>query len=134
MCIFFIFPENRIRFFDVLVINKSGFLHTTADRKPTHTGRYLHFDSNHLFHVKMGVIQSLVNTANLLWQNEQDSKTEMKIVREDLLSNAYPMNLVGSIMCKKPTNETQFDNSNGRPLSVVSIQNGQKQYCCPALQ
>jgi hypothetical protein len=44
----------------------------------------------------------------------------MKIVRKDL-SNAYPINLVESITYKKPINETELNNSNGRPLGMVSI-------------
>jgi hypothetical protein len=70
---------------------------------------------------KRGVIQSLVNGVSLLCQNEQDQKTEMKIVRKDLLPTAYPTNLVESIMCEKSINQTEFNNSNGRPLGMGSI-------------
>jgi hypothetical protein len=59
--------------------------------------------------------------ASLLCQNEHDSKTEIKIVRKDLLSKAYSINLLKSIMYKKRINETVFNNSNRRPLGMDSI-------------
>jgi hypothetical protein len=80
-----------------------------------------YFDSNHPVHVKRGVVQSLVNRANLLCQNEQDLKAEMNTVRKELLSDACPTNFVGSVMCNKPVKEIKQKNSNGRFLGMVSI-------------
>jgi hypothetical protein len=46
----------------------------------------------------------------------------MKRVRKDLLSNAYAINLVESIMYRKPINETELNNSSGKkPLVINSI-------------
>jgi hypothetical protein len=53
--------DSTIAFFDVLVIRKGMTLSTKVYRKPTHTGRYLNFNSNHPPHVKRGLIQSLHN-------------------------------------------------------------------------
>jgi hypothetical protein len=113
--------NGSLLFFDVLIRKKSGFLHSTVYRMATHTDRCLRFDSNHPLHVKRYIIQSLYNRDNLLCQNEQDRNTEMKVVRKDLLSNPYQINLLGSIMYKKPINETELKNSNGRPLHMFSI-------------
>jgi hypothetical protein len=51
--------DSVIPFLDILVIRKEMTLATKVYRKPTHTGRYLNFRSNHLPHVKRGLIQSL---------------------------------------------------------------------------
>jgi hypothetical protein len=50
-----------ILFLAVMVIKKKMTLATKVCRRPTHTGRYLNFKSNHPLHVKRGLIQSLHN-------------------------------------------------------------------------
>ncbi|GJQ76462.1 hypothetical protein Trydic_g2175 [Trypoxylus dichotomus] len=45
--------NNRIPFLEALVHKQSeGTLRTTLYKKPTHTGQYLHFESNHPHNVK----------------------------------------------------------------------------------
>jgi hypothetical protein len=55
--------DNKIPFLDVHVIRKQSSIITTIYRKPTHTGRYLNFHSNHPPHVKRGIIRNLYNKA-----------------------------------------------------------------------
>jgi hypothetical protein len=65
-------PESAIAFLDVLVIREEMTLATKVYRKPTHTGRYLNLKSNHLPHVKRGLIQRLHNRASTIRQEQQD--------------------------------------------------------------
>jgi hypothetical protein len=60
--------DSMIPFLDVLVIRKGMTLAAKVYRKPTHTGRYLNFKSNHLLYVKRGLIQSLHNRASTICQ------------------------------------------------------------------
>jgi hypothetical protein len=62
---------SAIAFFDVLVVREETTLATKVYRKPTHTGQYLSFNSNHPPHVKRGLIQSLHNRASTICQEQQ---------------------------------------------------------------
>jgi hypothetical protein len=59
-------------------------LTTTVYKKPSHTGRYLNFDSNHPPHVKKGLIQSLHTRAITICQDRQDLCNEIATLRHDL--------------------------------------------------
>jgi hypothetical protein len=63
---------SAITFLDVLVIREEMTLAAKVYRKPTHTGRYLNFNSNHLPHVKTSLIQSLHNRASTIYKEWQD--------------------------------------------------------------
>jgi hypothetical protein len=63
-------------------------------RKPSHTGGYLPYDSEHPHNQKMGVVRSLVrriHTHCSTIKNKQDEK--LKVI-EDLRANGYPMPLI----------------------------------------
>jgi hypothetical protein len=96
-------------------------LQSSVYRKPTHTGRYLHFESSHSIHIKSGAGESLVNRASVLCQNEQDLKAEMYTMKKELLYNAYPTKFVASVMHKKSVKEIKQINSSGRFLGMVSV-------------
>ena len=51
-------------FLDVLVIRHDKTLRTQVYCKPTHTDRYLHFDSHHPQHQKLAVTKTLHDRAN----------------------------------------------------------------------
>jgi hypothetical protein len=79
--------DNAIVFLDVLVIRQQTTLATIVYTKPTHTGRYLNFNSNHPPHVKRGLIQSLHNRASAIWQERQDLVKEISSLKSDLNLN-----------------------------------------------
>ena len=56
--------DNAILFLDVLIICNNGQLTTKAYRKPTHTTRYLNFNSCHNFSQKVGLVKTLLFQAN----------------------------------------------------------------------
>jgi hypothetical protein len=63
---------------------------TEVYRKPTHTGRYLTFKSNHPPHVKRGLIQSLHNSTSTIRQEQQDLFNEISTLRRDFSSMVIP--------------------------------------------
>jgi hypothetical protein len=68
---------------------KGSALAIKVYRKPTHTGCYLNFKSNHPLHVKRGIIQSLHNKASTTCQEWQDLFNDIDNLRCDLKLNHY---------------------------------------------
>src|SRR5438270_9480923 len=52
--------EGKITFLDCEIYLDSGMLKTRVYRKPTHSGAYINYMSNHGFSTKAGVIRNLV--------------------------------------------------------------------------
>jgi hypothetical protein len=102
--------NNNLPFLDVLVMKQGPELITKVYRKPTHTGRYLHFKFNHPHHVKRGAVHSLINRAKVICQNQKDFNNKIKTIRYDLMLNEYPKESVDSVMKSsvrnRPTSDT----------------------------
>jgi hypothetical protein len=81
---------NTLPSLDVLAMKRAPNLAMKVYRKPTHTGRHLHFKSDHPHHVKRGVSQSLVSRAKVICQNRKDFNKEIKNMRHDVILNEYP--------------------------------------------
>jgi hypothetical protein len=64
--------NDTLPFMDVLVMKRGPKLAMKVYWKPTHTGRYLHFKSNHPYHVTRGVVHSLVGRTKGICQNQKD--------------------------------------------------------------
>jgi hypothetical protein len=93
--------EAAIPFLDVLVIRKGTALTTKVYRKPTHTGRYLNFNSDHPPHVKRGIIHSLNDRASTICQERQDLLVEANNLRRDLQLNGYPQGFINTVVRSK---------------------------------
>jgi predicted GIY-YIG superfamily endonuclease len=89
---------NLLPFLDVLVYRNGTAVLTKVYGKPTHNGRYLHFNSNHPPHVKRGVVHSLINREITLCTEKQEYAKEVVKIRKDLATNGYPQHLIDSIL------------------------------------
>ncbi|PNF31066.1 hypothetical protein B7P43_G17441 [Cryptotermes secundus] len=92
--------DNAISFLYVLVIREETALVTQVYRKPTHTGQYLNFKSNHPPHVKRGLIKCLHNKASTICQDRRDLVKEINL-RHDLQLNSYPKGFIHSVINSK---------------------------------
>jgi hypothetical protein len=110
--------DSAIALLDVLVIRKETTLAPKVYRKPTHTGWYLNFNSNHPPHVNWGLIQSLHSRASTICQERQDLVKEISSQRSDLQLSGYPQGFIELVINSQGiirSNEEQ------KPLGSVYI-------------
>ncbi|XP_071580377.1 uncharacterized protein [Temnothorax nylanderi] len=85
--------NNSIPFLDTVVIREGCHLFTNWYRKPTFSGRYINYFSNHPLQYKINTITSLIDRAILLSDNRFHA-TNINIVKEILLNNSFPTEVI----------------------------------------
>ena len=92
--------EGRISFFDVLITRASDGIKTNWYHKPTWSGRYLNFNSNHPYKYKINVINNLVDRCISL-SHKDFHKENIKIIKSILHKNNYPSSVINSCIKKR---------------------------------
>ena len=87
--------DGTLPFLDTRVHRcEGGSLRTSIYRKPTHTGSYLHFESNHPLSAKRSVVASLLNRVENITLGDSEKEKEENRVRKELESNGYPQSFI----------------------------------------
>ena len=73
---------------------RMGSLDVSIYRKPTHTDRYLHFESHHPTHVKRGVVRCLHDRAREIISTQDNLQKEVDHLARVLKQNGYPANFI----------------------------------------
>lgn len=92
--------DGRLPFLDVLVEKKDHRLGHAVYRKPTHTDRYLHANSHHHPAQKEGVINTLLNRAELLSEPTNLPK-ERRHLRTAFRKNGYEPQMFDKVLRKR---------------------------------
>ncbi|CAN8028437.1 unnamed protein product, partial [Ixodes persulcatus] len=92
--------DGCLPFLDVCAERKSGRLNFHVYRKPTHTGRYLDFSSNHPRTHKSSVASALVRRAITVCTSEETLRKEIETIKQDLRKNGYPARFIKSTIKK----------------------------------
>ena len=79
-------------------------IQTSVYRKPTHTGQYLNFSSNHSNNTKHGIVRTLVDRALTICNSEDTIQEEINNIKSDLTRNGYPAKLAEQILEKRKNN------------------------------
>ena len=106
--------EGCLPFLDVLLHhNNDGTLFTSVYRKPTHTDKYLNFDSHHPLMHKVAVVRTLVSRANALCSTSLSTQTELNHIFSALAKNQYPQGVLQRFLKpqSKMVSETQYKTS-----------------------
>jgi hypothetical protein len=101
--------NDTLPFLEVLIMKRDPKLATEVYRKPTHTGRYLHFKINHPHHVKSGVVHSLISQAEVVWQDQKDFSNKIENIRHNLILNKYPQVFVDAVIKPLKSNHPSSD-------------------------
>jgi len=101
--------DRKLPFMDVQVTRdtESGTFQTAIYRKPTHTDRYLHFESYHSAHVKTGVIRTLLQHSRRICSSESAIVNETRHIRKVFGNNGYPTNFIRRAMNRTPPSPTE---------------------------
>jgi hypothetical protein len=119
--------NDILPFLDVLVMKWGPKLTTKVYHKPTHTGHYLHFNSNHPHRIKWGGIHSLDNQVKVICQN-QNFNNGIKNTRHDLMLTEYPKESAGSVM-KSSTRNRPSSNTIYQGTVVIPYVMGTSEKC-----
>ena len=92
--------ENKLPFFDVLIIRNADQLDFTIYRQPVQNNRYLHFNLNHPPQVKRAVVTSLIDRALNICSNSYIN-AEINFIRDILFGNGYPIPFVNKITSRR---------------------------------
>jgi hypothetical protein len=103
--------NSSIPFLDLFITrNDDGHLQFSVHRKPTHTGKYLNYNSYNPSNHKASVASTLFTRAKQICEGEK-KREEEKIIIDELKMNDYPMKLIKQ--CYKRANRT----SNQQPAA-----------------
>ncbi|XP_065574928.1 uncharacterized protein LOC136036552 [Artemia franciscana] len=95
--------ENNcnLPFLDVLITKRETRLDLSVYRKPTHSDRYLRYDSYNHPIVKNSVVYSLVDRAFLVCSSDFELKAELDYIRDVLIGNGYPQKVIDKVIFRR---------------------------------
>ena len=111
--------EDRLPFMDVTVHRQQNQLKTSVYRKPTHTGRYLSFDSHHPDSMKRSVVRALRTRVNYITIDEKSKRAEEQYIEDDLVQNGYPKSFIRKT--RMPPTSRGENSGDNEPPEVEAI-------------
>ena len=107
---------DGLPFLDTLTQPTPNSIESTVHRKPTHTERYIDYDSNHLISAKLSVIHTLTHRAKQVCSTCEFLAKEMDHLHKVLQDNHYPTHFFQQ---SKPQQKT---NKKPNPFTVKFIE------------
>ncbi|XP_078367676.1 uncharacterized protein LOC144651609 [Oculina patagonica] len=96
--------NGQLSFLDTLISRDNNKLNIDVYRKPTHTDRYLDFNSHHDREHKISTAATLLHRALKLPNSESGKAHEIDRISIALQSNGYPPKVTADIIRKKSSN------------------------------
>lgn len=99
-----------MNFLDIEIkINEENEIITSVYRKPTDSGKYLDYKSNHPKQVKIGIINTLLHRGSTHCSNKENLEKEIKVISSSLVKNNYPKQLINNVKRKRERKEKKED-------------------------
>ena len=112
--------DGQLSFLDLNIYRKDqGLLETSVYRKPTHTDKYLAFDSHHPICHKKSVTNTLFMRAECLPSSSDSKDNERKYVFDVLKENNYPKHFLNN--CLKPVIPSRKTSENDNSMMGFAV-------------
>ena len=112
--------DRRLSFLELNAYRTDhGNLQTGVYRKPTHTDKYLAFDSHHPFCHKMSITKTLFMRAEYLPSSSDSMAFERIYVIDVLKENNYPKDFLQN--CLKPVHPSRKTTENDSSMMCIAI-------------
>ena len=82
--------NRRLQSLDTVTIRSNGRVEVDIHRKPTHTDKYLHYDSRHPIQHKLSLPNTHLDRAEKILSSNKGKRRERKHVFKVLRDNGYP--------------------------------------------
>ena len=86
--------DGKLPFLGAEIERQGAHLSITVYRKPTHSGRYLNFESYHPVTAKCSTVDALFSRAEAIVTNEEQKQAEFSKIKQELLANDYPARFI----------------------------------------
>ena len=107
-------------FLDTITTRSGTQLEVNVHRKPTHTNRYLEFNSHHPMCHKRSVVSTLLRRAQNILSTQKGKREETKRVEAVLRDNNCPSSFINS--CKKSLSKLPTDLPSNDVVALPYVQ------------
>ena len=98
--------RKKLTFLDILLKRNNGKIFVLVHRKPTHTGQYLYYRSNHQKSCKKSAYSSFFNRAYSVITNKDDLHEENARIKQVLKENGYQEGIISKIFRRITNNHS----------------------------
>jgi hypothetical protein len=122
--------DNQLPFLDFMIRRLDGKLEFSVYRKPTHSGRYLSFDSEHTLNQKLSVIRSLTHRAHTHSSTQSAIDEEFRTIEREMCNNNFPRKIVQEEITQSTKRykekidfDTQPDEAQPKTVAIPFVEN-----------
>ena len=99
--------NGKLAFLDTVITRKNGKLNIDV-RKPTHTDKYLDYNSHHQHKHETSTAKTLIHRALTLPSTEEGRNNELDYVKNALRANNYPLRTINNIIAKTKSTHSYY--------------------------